>query len=82
MKNKTKQMKSLFHLYKEHKKTKYKIILIKISICIKFHMYHLAREEGTVDKQAPPQQRSPKERNNCFVHSNEQKTKKGSCMKK
>ena len=62
-------MKRYFHLYKEHKKQK-------------FQMYHLALEEGTVNKQAPPQQRSLKERNNCFVHSNEQETKNGSCMKK
>ena len=30
-------------------------------------MYHLALEEGAVNKQAPPQQNSLKERNNCSV---------------
>ena len=33
-------MERYFHLYKEHKK--------------KFQMYHLALEEGTVNKQVPP----------------------------
>ena len=56
-------MERYFHFYKEHKKQK-------------FQMYHLAPEEGTVNEQAPPpQQRSLKERNNCFVQQMNKKPK-------